>query len=130
MGKKNKGTKKLRPSIQKESPPAKQGEKGKFKPEPPAGETARISFDKKDVVLCGLLILTFFFLGIWNIGSLNTPMSGWTPAQANESFYIPEPGRRLADPGWRGRPAWPVDAAPVFRCGHRRQRLCRRRRWR
>jgi predicted membrane-bound dolichyl-phosphate-mannose-protein mannosyltransferase len=88
MGKKNKGTKNLRPSIQKEYQPAKQSEKRKSKPEPLAGETARVGFDKKDVVLCSLLILIFFFLGIWNIGSPNTPRSGWTPAQANESFYI------------------------------------------
>ncbi len=66
MGKKNKGTKSLQPSIQKES----------------------LSVDKKDWMLCSLLILIFFFLGIWNIGSLNTPRSGWTPVLADESFYI------------------------------------------
>jgi dolichyl-phosphate-mannose-protein mannosyltransferase len=88
MGKKNKGTKILQPSIQKEALPAKKTGKRKSKQEPPPGEIARANFDKKDVALCSLVILVFFSLGIWNIGSLNTPRSGWTPVVANESFYI------------------------------------------
>lgn len=46
------------------------------------------NFDMKDILLCSSLVLFFFFLGIWNIGSLNTPVTSWTPHLANESFYI------------------------------------------
>ena len=46
------------------------------------------NFDKKDILLCSSLVFIFFFLGIWNIGSMNTPVTSWTPHLVNESFYI------------------------------------------
>ncbi|PWB55626.1 MAG: hypothetical protein C3F06_02160 [Candidatus Methanoperedenaceae archaeon] len=52
------------------------------------GETVKSQFDKKDLLLCGSLIIIFFFIGIWNIGSMNTPVTSWMPISANESFYI------------------------------------------
>ncbi|MCX9083539.1 MAG: phospholipid carrier-dependent glycosyltransferase [Candidatus Methanoperedens sp.] len=51
-------------------------------------EPGKSCFDKKDLLLCSSLVLFFFFLGIWNIGSIDTPVTGWTPERANESFYI------------------------------------------
>ncbi len=80
------GNKKKRFQQQKEHLPANQSEK-KIS-EPLLKETVGVHFDKRDAALCGLLVFIFFFLGIWNIGSLNTPKTGWTPVVANESFYI------------------------------------------
>lgn len=53
-----------------------------------SGEATKFYFDKKDLLLCSSLVLVFFFLGIWNIGSINTPVTSWRSDQANESFYI------------------------------------------
>ena len=53
-----------------------------------SGEAAKSYFDTKDLLLCSSLVLVFFFLGIWNIGSINTPVTSWIPDSANESFFI------------------------------------------
>ena len=44
--------------------------------------------DRKDLLLCSAMALVFSVIGIWNIGSLNTPTTGWTSFHANQSFYI------------------------------------------
>ena len=51
-------------------------------------DAIRSQFDKTDLLLCGSLIIIFFFIGIWNIGSMNTPVTSWMPVSVNESFYI------------------------------------------
>lgn len=47
-----------------------------------------ILLDRKDLLLCSILVLVFSVIGIWNIGSLNTPITGWISSNVNESFHI------------------------------------------
>jgi dolichyl-phosphate-mannose-protein mannosyltransferase len=44
--------------------------------------------DRKDLLLCGAMILIFSVIGIINIGTFNTPITGWVSSHANESFYM------------------------------------------
>jgi predicted membrane-bound dolichyl-phosphate-mannose-protein mannosyltransferase len=68
--------------------PSKPIENSEFVTARISGESAKSYFDKQDLLLCSFLVLVFFFIGIWNIGSLNTPVTSWLPDKANESFYI------------------------------------------
>jgi len=47
----------------------------------------RSSLKRNDFLLAGILMLLFFTLGIWNLGSLHTPVTGWT-SKGGESFYL------------------------------------------
>ena len=44
--------------------------------------------DRKDLLLCGVMVLVFSIIGMWNIGSSNTPTTGWVSSHVNQSFYI------------------------------------------
>jgi dolichyl-phosphate-mannose-protein mannosyltransferase len=88
MVKKTKGKSIESQSLFKKKSPLKPIEKIGNDNDQISGKASKFYFDKKDLLLCSLLILVFFFLGIWNIGSLNTPVTSWMPEKANESFYI------------------------------------------
>lgn len=44
--------------------------------------------DRKDLVLVVALTLTFFVVGIWNIGLTTAPQTSWAPLSSGEGFYI------------------------------------------
>jgi dolichyl-phosphate-mannose-protein mannosyltransferase len=48
----------------------------------------RLELDRNDLLLCGAMVLVFSVIGIVNIGTFNTPVTGWVSSHANESFYI------------------------------------------
>ena len=83
MAKKNKVTSRDSPDQRKSpSKPIKESEAQL------PGDAIKSQFDRTDLLLCGSLIIIFFLIGIWNIGSMNTPVTGWMPVSVNESFYI------------------------------------------
>ncbi|MCK5059438.1 MAG: discoidin domain-containing protein, partial [Candidatus Aminicenantes bacterium] len=48
----------------------------------------KISFTRRDYILCGALTFAYAIIAFINLGSLRTPQTFWQPEQRNESFFV------------------------------------------